>query len=188
MEGGHALAEMLAGDVSPSGRLADTIAWRLEDYPSAAHFGSRSFNLYAEDIYVGYRYFETFKPEAVQYPFGAGLSYARFERDPVVFATDGHGVGQILHFDVTIRNSGPVYAGKEVVQLYCEAPQGRLGKPARVLAGVAKTRTLKPGEHETLRISVPLASLASYDDSGADRKSTRLNSSHEWISRMPSSA
>lgn len=167
MEGGHALADVLSGDVSPSGRLVDTLAWKLEDYPSSANFGSRSFNVYAEDIYAGYRYFETFKPEAVQFPFGAGLSYTSFALEKVVFSTEGSGAAQRLHFAITVRNTGARFAGKEVVQLYCEAPQGRLGKPARVLAGFAKTGTLKPGTSETLRLSIPLASLASYDDGGA---------------------
>lgn len=167
MEGGHALAAVLAGDVSPSGRLTDTIAYRLEDYPSSANFGNRDANPYAEDIYVGYRYFETFRPEAVQYPFGAGLSYTRFERESMRLTTVGIGAEQLVHVDITVRNAGAEYAGKEVVQLYCEAPQGRLGKPARVLAGFAKTGTLQPGTAETVRISVPFKALASYDDSGA---------------------
>ncbi len=166
MEGGHALADVLTGAVSPSGRLTDTIAYRLADYPSAANFGNRAFNCYAEDIYVGYRYFSTFKPEAVQYPFGAGLSYTRFERESVCLTTEDIGAGPLVQVDITVRNAGAEYAGKEVVQLYCEAPQGRLGKPARVLTGFAKTGTLQPGESETVRISVPLKSLASYDDGG----------------------
>lgn len=166
MEAGHALADVLTGVVSPSGRLADTIAYRLEDYPSAANFGSTEFNCYAEDIYVGYRYFETFNPTAVQYPFGAGLSYTRFERESACLTTEGIGAAKLLHVDITVRNAGREYAGKEVVQLYCEAPQGRLGKPARLLAGFAKTGTLQPGESETVRISIPFKSLASYDDSG----------------------
>lgn len=167
MEGGHALADILSGDVSPSGRLTDTIAYKLEDYPSSADFGSRSFNCYTEDIYVGYRYFETFKPEAVQFAFGAGLSYTRFEREAVSLTREGRGAGQILHFDITVRNAGATHAGKEVVQLYCEAPQGRLGKPARVLVGFGKTGMLPPGGGETLRITISLKSLASYDDGGA---------------------
>lgn len=167
MEGGHALADVLTGAISPSGRLTDTIAYRLADYPSSANFGSTEFNCYAEDIYVGYRYFETFKPDAVQYPFGAGLSYARFEREFVCLSTEGIEAGQLVHVDITVRNAGREYAGREVVQLYCEAPQGRLGKPTRMLAGFAKTGMLPPGAVETVRISVAFASLASYDDSGA---------------------
>lgn len=166
MEGGHALADVLAGDVSPSGRLADTIAYRLEDYPSSANFGSTEFNCYAEDIYVGYRYFETFNPTAVQYPFGAGMSYTRFAREAVVLTTEGAGAELVVHVDSTVRNAGTTYAGKEVVQLYCEAPQGQLGKPARVLVGFAKTEVLQPGAVETVRVSIALHALASYDDEG----------------------
>jgi beta-glucosidase len=166
MEGGHALADILSGDVSPSGRLTDTIAYQLADYPSSANFGRRDYNQYAEDIYVGYRYFETFKPQAVQYEFGAGLSYTEFRQKVEGFIVEGEGNDSQLHFDVTVHNIGEAFACKEVVQLYCEAPQGELGKPARVLVGFAKTELIEPGEKETIRISVPLKSLASYDDSG----------------------
>lgn len=166
MEGGHALADVLCGDVSPSGRMCDTVAWELADYPSSANFGRGDYNCYAEDVYVGYRYFETFRPQAVQYPFGAGLSYTCFDRESVACSVEGRGADRVLHFDVTVKNAGREYAGKEVVQVYCEAPQGKLGKPARVLAGFGKTRTLAPGERETVRVSVPLKALASYDDSG----------------------
>ncbi|TVQ17754.1 MAG: beta-glucosidase, partial [Spirochaetaceae bacterium] len=156
-----------SGDVSPSGRLVDTIAYRLEDYPSSEHFGSKEFNCYTEDIYVGYRYFETFKPQAVQYPFGAGLSYTTFAHESVAMSEHGSGAAKVLTCTVTVKNTGSEHAGKEVVQVYCEAPQGSLGKPARVLVGFAKTSLLAPGQTESVRISIPLASLASYDDSGA---------------------
>jgi len=175
MEGGHALADVLSGAVSPSGRLADTIAYQLSDYPASAHFGSREYNCYVEDIYVGYRFFETFNPRAVQYPFGAGLSYAAFTRETVTLAVQGSGTEQLLHFAITVRNTGTEHAGKEVVQIYCEAPQGKLGKPSRVLIGFGKTAVLAPGASETLPITIPLASLASYDDSGATgHKSTMV--------------
>lgn len=166
MEGGHALADVLSGAISPSGRLTDTVAYRLEDYPSSANFGRRDYNLYAEDIYVGYRYFETFDPDAVQYPFGAGLSYTEFSRELAAFQVEGVGANSVLHFDIRITNTGS-HAGKEVAQLYVEAPQGALGKPSRVLAGFAKTQTLQPGADETVRVSVTTDRLASYDDSGA---------------------
>ncbi|AQM69715.1 Thermostable beta-glucosidase B [Vibrio campbellii] len=167
MEGGHGLADIVSGDQSPSGRLTDSIAYDLADYPSSANFGRKDRNIYVEDIYVGYRYFETFNPEVVQFEFGAGLSYTDFSRDLVEFTTEGQGADAVLHFDVEVSNVGSEFAAKEVVQLYVEAPQGKLGKPARVLAGFAKTQTLKPGASELVRISVPVASLASYDDSGA---------------------
>ncbi|WP_040556349.1 glycoside hydrolase family 3 protein [Reinekea blandensis] len=165
MEGGHALADVLAGLESPSGRLTDTIAWRLEDYPSSANFGRRDYNCYAEDIYVGYRYFETFKPDAVQYPFGAGLSYTRFEQALQRYSLQGEGASAQLKFEFSVTNLGD-QAGKEVVQLYVEAPQGQLGKPARALAGFTKTETLAPGATTNVVITVPLSVLASYDDSG----------------------
>ena len=166
MEGGHALADVLSGDVSPSGRLSDTIAYQIADYPSSAHFGRKDYNCYVEDIYVGYRYFETFKPQAVQYEFGAGLSYAQFTSDLVSFSQEGSGSEGILHFDINVKNICPKYDGKEVVQLYCQAPQGKLGKPTRVLIGFSKSKLLVPNEAQVLRVSVALKRLASFDDGG----------------------
>lgn len=81
-EGGNAIADVLSGDVNPSGRLSDTIAKDISDYPSSKNFGNKDFNLYQEDIYVGYRYFETFAPDKVLHPFGFGLSYTDFEIEP----------------------------------------------------------------------------------------------------------
>jgi len=166
MEGGHALADVLCGDVSPSGRLADTIAYHISDYPSAAHFGNPNYNCYVEDIYVGYRYFETFKPQAVQYEFGAGLSYAKFSYELISSYSEGDGIDGILHFDIKVKNICDQYKGKEVIQLYCHPPQGKLGKPIRVLVGFSKSKLLAPSESQTLHISVPVKSLASFDDSG----------------------
>ena len=166
MEGGHALADILSGDISPSGRMTDSVAYQLADYPSSANFGRTDYNVYAEDIYVGYRYFETFNPGAVQYEFGAGLSYTHFSRGLVAHSIEGEGIERVLHFDIKVQNLGDTYSSKEVVQLYVEAPQGLLGKPSRVLVGFTKTDTIKPGESEVVRVSVPLTTLASYDDSG----------------------
>jgi len=166
MEGGHALADILSGEQSPSGRLTDTIAHQLADYPSSANFGRQDFNLYAEDIYVGYRYFETFNPQAVQYPFGAGLSYTEFTRELVLYSVEGSGTNQILHFDIKVENIGLTHSSKEVIQLYVAAPQGKLGKPARVLAGFAKSANLRPGDNEIVHIAIALNSLSSFDDSG----------------------
>ncbi|NVD08806.1 beta-glucosidase [Vibrio sp. JPW-9-11-11] len=167
MEGGHALADILAGTHAPSGRLTDTIAYRLEDYPSSANFGRKDINLYAEDIYVGYRYFETFAPQAVQFPFGHGLSYTDFSRELVDFTISGQERDTVLVFKVKVTNLGDTYAGKEVVQLYLAAPQGELGKPARVLVGFDKTQRLHPGESQVVTIEVSAERLASFDDSGA---------------------
>lgn len=162
MEGGHAAADVLMGRVAPCGKLADTIAFSEQDYPAAANFGGEEGNRYAEDIYVGYRYFETFESakEKVQYPFGFGLSYTSFDISCNMEITKD---GCIFH--VGVKNTGAC-AGKEVVQVYAGAPQGLLGKPARSLIAFAKTKCLKPGEEEALLLSVKKPQLASYDDSG----------------------
>tara|TARA_R110001583_G_scaffold10698_2_gene49037 strand:- start:87 stop:2861 length:2775 start_codon:yes stop_codon:yes gene_type:complete len=166
MEGGHALTDVLSGDSSPSGRLTDSIAFKLSDYPSSSNFGSKEYNLYAEDIYVGYRYFETFNPSAVQYEFGAGLSYTEFSRELLGYSVEGTGNKQILNFDIKVTNIGSTYASKEVLQLYVKAPQEKLGKASRALVGFNKSSTLKPGESETLRLTIDINRLASFDDSG----------------------
>ena len=161
MTGGTGTAAVLTGKVSPSGKLPDTIAYEVTDYPSDRFFGDKERNFYTEDIYVGYRYFETFCPEKVRFPFGFGLSYTTFE------ITAGAVTGEdVLSFSFTVRNTGK-YAGKEVVQLYVEKPQGSLGQPARVLCGYAKTDVLAPGASSDVTIEVKLADIASYDDSGA---------------------
>lgn len=160
MTGGTGTADVLTGKVSPSGKLSDTIAYSVKDYPSDPYFGDRVRNFYSEDIFVGYRWFETFAPEKVLYPFGFGLSYATFDVKTVsVSGSD------TLTFKVSVTNTGK-FSGKEVVQVYCGAPQGKLGKAARVLCGFAKTKELAPDETQELEISVRLETLASYDDSG----------------------
>ena len=162
MEGGNAVADVLFGKQTPSGKLPDTIAKSIDDYPSTANFGNPLTNLYKEDIYVGYRYFETFAPDKVLYEFGFGLSYADFEIETLGAK---EGVKKVV-FDIKVTNISDTYAGKEVVQVYCEAPQGQLGKPARVLVAYQKTKKLAPKESQMLTIEVPVKSLASYDDSG----------------------
>lgn len=166
-EGGNACAEILAGVVTPSGRLTDTIAYAIEDYPSTANFGDAEKNYYKEDIYVGYRYFETFAPDRVRFPFGFGLSYTDFTIEDTRITISGLGKEAWIHIRVRVKNSGSVYNGKEVVQVYFEAPQGRLGKAARALAGFAKTELLSPGASQELAVDFPVAAMASYDDSGA---------------------
>lgn len=162
MEGGHAVADVLMGRVSPCGRLADTIALSVEDYPSAENFGGDDGNRYAEDIYVGYRYFETFEQvkAKVLYPFGFGLSYTTFEMQSRMETSADN-----CMFRVKVKNTG-AFAAKEVVQIYVGAPQGRLGKPSRVLVAFAKTKCLEPGQEQELIIEVKADMLASYDDSG----------------------
>ena len=160
MTGGTGTADVLTGKVSPSGKLSDTIAYSVKDYPSDPYFGDRVRNFYSEDIFVGYRWFETFAPEKVLYPFGFGLSYTTFDvKNVSVSGSD------TLTFKVSVTNTGK-FSGKEVVQVYCGAPQGKLGKAARVLCGFAKTKELAPDETQELEISVRLETLASYDDSG----------------------
>lgn len=167
MTGGTGTAAVLTGKTSPSGKLPDTIADRIEDYPSADYFGDRERNFYAEDIYVGYRYFETFARDKVHYPFGFGLSYTEFEvrllnnfTEPYRDYSDYTQV-----FEISVKNTGN-FSGKETVQIYCEQPQGKLGKAARILCGFKKTGELRPGEEEVISVRVPFSSLASYDDSG----------------------
>lgn len=162
MTGGKGTADVLTGKVSPSGKLPDTIAYKASDYPSDANFGrEENRDIYAEDIYVGYRYFETFAKDKVLYPFGFGLSYTGFEiKTEKAEITEG-----AVKLSVSVKNIGS-YKGKEVIEVYCEAPQGRLGKAARVLCGFEKTRELVPQEEQVVEIAVDIAKLASYDDSG----------------------
>lgn len=161
MEGGRAAAAVLRGKVNPSGRLTDTIAKNLNDYPSTKNFGNDDRDVYEEDIYVGYRYFETFAKEKVLYPFGYGLSYTTFERKflSVISCETG------FRFEFSVKNTGTV-SGKDALLVYASAPCGKLGKPARILAGYAKTPTVAPGKSTKVSVTVPLYFLSSYDDSG----------------------
>lgn len=164
MEGGLAMADILLGEESPSGKLPDTFASAIEDYPSTYNFHeSPDYVEYTEDIYVGYRYFETIPgaSKRVNYPFGFGLSYTSFQTE-VLWA--GEKDGQIA-VGVQVKNTGD-YEGKEVVQVYYSAPGGLLGKPARELAAYEKTENLKPGETQILTIAFDADIMASYDDTG----------------------
>lgn len=117
MESGNAIADVLTGKVTPSGKLSDTIAYNYVDYPSSDHFGNRDYNEYEEDIYVGYRYFETFAKDKILYPFGFGLSYTTFHMETVgCERLDGETV-----LKVSVTNTGSV-PGKEVAQVYCVPP------------------------------------------------------------------
>ena len=162
MIGGAGTAKVLVGDVSPSGKLPDTIAYKISDHAADRNFGDPDKCIYAEDIYVGYRYFETFAKDKVRYPFGYGMSYTDFS----AVCNKAELNGDNIEISVTVRNTGERYSGKQVIQLYCEAPQGKLGKPARVLRAFGKTAELAPGESGSLSFSVPVKSLCSYDDSG----------------------
>lgn len=160
-EGGNGAADVLTGKVCACGKLTDTIAERIEDYPSTENFGDQFKNYYKEDIYVGYRYFETFAKDKVLYPFGYGLSYTGFGIKAEILKN----TQEELTVAAEVVNTGAV-KGKEVVQVYAKVPQGKLGNPARRLIGFAKTGELKPGEKEEVVIVIPKYDLTSYDDSG----------------------
>ena len=156
MESGNAVADLLCGKATPSGRLTDTVARTYADYPSASCFGNRDANRYEEDIYVGYRWFETFAKDKVLFPFGYGLSYTAFETG---FVQEG------LSWITTVTNTGN-FPGKEIVMLFAEKPCGILGNPSRELVAFAKTRCLAPGETQALTLTVDEYQLSSYDDTG----------------------
>ena len=169
LEGGMAIADIICGDVNPSGKLADTIPDSYDSYQNAQEFLTGFEHLdYFDDIYVGYRYFETIPgaAEKVRYPFGFGLSYTDFEFSG---AFCGESDGKIVAA-VTVKNIGNV-PGKEVVQLYYSAPQGKLGKPAKELAAFKKTKLLSPGESEAIALSFDIGDMASFDDLGKIKKS-----------------
>ena len=169
VEGGLAAADILVGDVNPSGHLADTFARSLEDYPSTATFHeSAEYVDYTEDIYVGYRYFETIPGagDKVVYPFGYGLSYSEFYTVPVYCSQAGDDI--VLSVKVTNLSEMP---GKEVVQVYAKLPQGKLGKPQLTLVSFAKTGMLGCGVSQSIDMTFPVRMLASYDDLGKVRKS-----------------
>ena len=169
MEGGSAVADLLVGDVNPSGKMSDTIAKSYDVYPCKDEFWESFLFLdYSDDIYVGYRYFETIlgAKEQVRSPFGYGLSYTTFAfSGKACLASEGKIIAV-----VDVKNTGAV-AGKEVVQLYYSAPQGKLGKPARELAAFKKTKLLAPGESETIVLSFKIDDMASFDDLGKIAKS-----------------
>ena len=171
MEGGNATADVLCGDICPSGKTVDTWASSYGAYPSSKNFSGSAYALYTEDIFVGYRYFETFDPDytTVNYPFGYGLSYTSFDiSTPVVTEKDG-----FIEVRVTVTNTGAV-SGKETAQVYFSSPRGRLGAPGKALGAFAKTKLLSPGESEELKMSFAVKDMAMYDDTG-------VISAHAWI-------
>lgn len=164
MEGGNAIADVISGDVVPSGKLTDTWAYRYEDYPNAANFSHNNGNTkqerYEEGIYVGYRYFDSFEVPA-RYGFGFGLSYTQFSVSAVDVRVGNDG---LVTVSAEVRNLGTQFAGKEVVQVYVSLPEGELEKEYRRLCAFAKTRLLKPGECQTLELSFSAEDMASYDE------------------------
>ncbi|MBR4766771.1 MAG: glycoside hydrolase family 3 protein, partial [Clostridia bacterium] len=165
--GFEGVVNILTGKSNPSGRLCDTIAYHIEDYPSTENFGNYKFSdsgdkyvEYQEGIYVGYRYFETMAREKVQFPFGHGLSYTEFEKEIV-----SHSVSdETVNIEINVTNTGSC-AGKDTVQIYYSAPYypGGIEKSAKVLAAFDKTDIIEPGASETVDISFPVRDMSSYD-------------------------
>ena len=169
MEGGTAAAELLFGIGTPCGKLVDTFAKTLQDYPSTYNFHeSDAYVNYTEDIYVGYRYFETLPgaAERVNYPFGFGLSYTEFSWSVQQMQQQDDKIA----LKVRVENIGS-YPGKEVIQVYFSAPQGKLGKAAKSLIAFRKTDLLAPGESQVLELEFRIDAMASYDDLGKLQKS-----------------
>ena len=178
MEGGNSIADLLTGKVNPSGKL--TMTWpiaatdhastknfpgQIDDYSLQQMIGSKTpipghaYTNHEEDIYVGYRYFDTFGRD-VAYPFGFGLSYTTFSFSKPVVKAKGKDAVEV---SITVKNTGSV-SGKEVAQVYVQAPNGKLEKPAQELKAFAKTRELQPGESEVLTMTIPVRMLASFDE------------------------
>ena len=181
MEGGNSIADLLTGKVNPSGKL--TMTWpiaatdhastknfpgSLDDYSFKMMVGSNrpipghAYTNHEEDIYVGYRFFDTFNRQ-VAYPFGYGLSYTTFEFSKPAIKAKGKDAVEV---NITIKNTGAV-SGKEVAQVYVQAPNGKLEKPVQELKAFAKTRELQPGESQTLQMTIPVRDLASFDEAGS---------------------
>ncbi len=178
IEGGSAAAELLVGKGNPCGKLSDTFAKKLEDYSSSHNFHeSEDYVDYTEDVYVGYRYFETFPHAAarVNYPFGFGLSYTSF----LLGRPQVEQWGEKFRVRVEVCNTGNL-PGKEVVQVYVSAPGGKLGKPAKELIAFRKTRLLNPGETQTVVLPFKKSDLASYDDLGKVAKSAYVLEKGEY--------
>lgn len=159
-EGANALADMLSGKISPCGKLPDTQTQKADDYPYFNNFGDIKESIYEEDIYVGYRYFETFAKEKVRYPFGFGLTYTEFKTDYTAKEENGKFI-----ITANVKNIGD-FTSREVVQIYFGAPCGKLGTPEKQLVAYKKTKELKPNETETLEITFDINDMSSYDDSG----------------------
>ena len=167
-EEGNAIADVLTGKVNPSGKLPFTIAARYEDYSSSANFPSSNGNPaeveYKEDVFVGYRHFDKVDITPT-YPFGYGLSYTSFKYNNMTVKSDGDSITVCI----TVKNIGK-HSGKESVQLYVSAPQDKLNRPVKELKAFAKTRLLKPGQSQMLKMTVNQQDLASWD-----------TATHQWI-------
>lgn len=166
MEGGHALADLITGKVTPSGKLTDTWAANYEDYPNSSTFSHNNGNtqkeFYEEGIYIGYRYFDSFEKK-VAYPFGFGQSYTSF-KIVTNSVTVKKGANKQIEVSATVTNTGDKFAGKEVVQVYVSCPQRGLAKETKRLCGFAKTKLLQTGESQQLNIDFDAKSMASFDE------------------------
>lgn len=178
-EGGNSVADVLTGKVNPSGHLTATWPVSVSDDPSTKNFPQDpvyynltdkfeggylkgvNFSNHEEGIYVGYRYYDTFHRQ-VAYPFGYGMSYTTFAFSNLSAKKSGNNVV----VSVTVKNMGNT-EGKQVAQIYVAAPKGGLEKPAKELKAFAKTKLLKPGQSETLTMTIPMRDLASYDEAGS---------------------
>ncbi len=161
MESGNAIGEVLSGKVSPSGKLPDTIADCYESYPAAENFGKKLYNNYAEDIFVGYRYFETFAPEKVMFPFGFGLSYTTFEYSDLKVSADSIKDTDTLKVSFKIKNTGD-RDGAEVAELYVAQENSTIFRPEKELKGFKKV-FLKAGEEKEVEIELSKRAFAFYD-------------------------
>ncbi|MBR3807228.1 MAG: glycoside hydrolase family 3 C-terminal domain-containing protein [Lachnospiraceae bacterium] len=182
-EGGNAFADTVSGKVTPSGKLTDTWAKQYADIPFYNEYSYLNGNVddeyYKEGIYVGYRYFDSFGVEPC-YPFGYGLSYTEFS----IFSSGVQIDKTKVYLDTTVTNIGGIYSGKEVVQVYVSAPNGKLDKEYQSLAAFAKTKELAPGESEILRLSFDMADLSSYDE----KRASYVLDAGEYIVRLGNSS
>lgn len=161
-EGGNAALDLISGKINPSGRLSDTIAYKYEDWPSADAFSHDEKVIYKEDIFVGYRYFETFAKDRVRYPFGYGLSYGKCETS----CTGALLRDNEVKLDFLVKNIGNCGL-KQVVQVYVKAPCGKMSRPERELKAFVKTNLIKPGCSEKVKTSFQISDLSAYDEENA---------------------
>ncbi len=171
MRGGHALAEVMTGEVTPSGKTVDTWAADYSDYPSAEGFSKNDGNVetedYSEGIFVGYRYFDTFGIDPI-WEFGYGLSYTDFEFTTATNAPiDIDYDNRTITVKANVKNTGTEYSGKEVMQLYVSAPEGDISKPYQELVGYAKTEEIEPGDSDDVEITFTFDDMASYSEKEA---------------------
>ncbi len=167
MEGGNAFADVISGKTNPGGKLTDSWAFSYEDYPNSKTFSHNNGNVddeyYEEGIYVGYRYFDAFEVP-VRYGFGYGISYTDFQAETLKVSVEGKEKPEVV-VSVKVTNTGKEYSGREVVQVYVSAPDGKFEKEYRRLCGFAKTKELAPGESEELTVRFPVYQMASYEES-----------------------